>query len=72
VVRLVVVVVVVQEAKRVTASRPAVILVIMLVGLGKAWRGIAPDGLYNYYIFSPVGKKDFCESRRIFANGAFS
>ena len=71
VVRLAVVVVVEQEARRAMARKPAVILVIILVGLGKAWLGIAPDGLYNYYISPRFGKKDFCESRRIFAKGSF-
>jgi hypothetical protein len=61
-----------QAARRVTASRAAVILVIILVNLGKAWRGIAPDGLYNYYISPLIGKKDFCESRRIFAKVSFA
>jgi hypothetical protein len=67
-----VVLVVSQAARRVTASRPAVILVIILVSLGKAWRGIAPDDRYNYYIFAAIGKKDFCESRRIFAKAPFT
>ena len=71
VVRLAVVVVLLQDARRVTARRPAVILVIILFGLGKALAGIAPDGLYNYYIFGPIGKKDFSHPRRIFANRPF-
>jgi hypothetical protein len=72
VVRCVVVVVEVQAPRRVTASKPAVILVIILFGLVKASGGISPDGLYNYYISRRVGKNDFCESRRIFAKRPFS
>jgi hypothetical protein len=66
-----VVVVLLQEARRVTARRLAAILVIILFGLCKALDGIAPDGLYNYYISRPIGKRDFSHPRRIFANRGF-
>jgi hypothetical protein len=71
VVRLAVVVVLWQAARRVTARKPAAIFVIILFGLGKAYFGIAPDGLYNYYIFGRNGKKDFSHPRRVFATGRF-
>jgi len=55
VVRLAVVVVLLQDARRVTARRPAAIFVIILV-LVWCLAGITPDGLYNYNNLGPIGK----------------
>jgi len=71
VVRLAVVAVVEQEARRATASKLAAILVIIFLWNSVVLRRESPDGLYNYYILAPIGKKDFCETRRIFANPGF-
>ena len=59
VVRLAVVVVVEHEARRVTASKAAVIFVIILFWNSVMLRRESPDGLYNYYIPAAFGKKVF-------------
>jgi hypothetical protein len=72
VVRLAVVVVEVQAARRLTASKEAASLIIILLGLRETVGRVSPDGLYNYYILLPFGKKDFSHARLIFAKARFS
>jgi hypothetical protein len=67
-----VVVVEVQEARRLTASKEAAILIIILLGLRKTLAGVSPDGLYNYYISFQFGKKDFSHPRLILAKSRSS
>jgi hypothetical protein len=64
--------VVVQAPRRLTASKQAAILIIILLGLREALGRAFPDGLYNYYIFLRLGKNDFCNPRLIFAKSQFS
>jgi hypothetical protein len=71
VVRLAVVVVEAQEASRLTASKEAAILIIILLELREALGRVSPDGLYNYYTLLRFGKKDFCKPRLIFAKSRF-
>jgi hypothetical protein len=71
-VRLAVVVVEAQAARRLTASKEAAILIIILLGLRETLGGVSPDGRYNYYILLRFGKKDFSHPRLIFAKGRFS
>jgi hypothetical protein len=71
-VRLAVVLVEAQEARRLTASKEAAILIIILLGLREALGRVSPDGLYNYYTLLRFGKKDFCEPRLIFAKRRLS
>jgi hypothetical protein len=61
----------VQAASRLTASKEAANLIIILLGLREALGRVSPDGLYNYYILLRFGKKDFCEPRLIFAKAPF-
>jgi hypothetical protein len=72
VVRLLAVWVVVQALQRATVSKQAAILVIIFLNSVDCVTGASPDGLFNYYISPRIGKKDFCESRRILAKGSFA
>ena len=71
VVRLAVVVVLLQDARRVTARRPAVIFVIILFGLGKALAGLLPT-VFIITIFSAWLARKIFLNRDAFLRKAFS